>query len=278
MAQKKENRENKDKSKSEKDDPQQQTLLDFPAESIAQITLSLPERRNALSLEMRAQLRERLESLAADASVRAIILTGADNCFCAGGDIKSMEGITVMGGRKRLEDMHRLARLITRMEKPIVAAVEGFAMGAGLSLAALCDIVVAAENSLWSCPFNQVGLIPDTGALWGLPQRMGVGRARRLMMLGKKLDGKTAIDEGLADILCESGAALDTAIETCHSLISKAPCALAMTKAILANFPQSLEQSLAAERECQALLFQSKDFAEGRAAFYEKRKPKFCGD
>ena len=261
-----------------KNDTEELTQLEFPAERIAKITLNLPSRRNALTLEMRAELRERLQVLGEDSSVGAIIITGAEACFSAGGDLQSMEGITIMGGRERLEDMHRLVRLVTRTEKPVVAAVEGFAVGAGLSLAALCDIVVASRDSVWSCPFNQIGLVPDTGALWALPQRMGVGRARKLMLLGERISGEIAVQHGLADILCEPGMALKTAIDTCTSLLAKAPCAVAMTKSILANFPQSMDQALAAERDAQALLFQTNDFAEGRRAFYEKRKVQFNGD
>lgn len=259
-------------------DKKELAVVDFPADRIAKITLNLPERRNALTLEMRAELREQLTVLGEDNSVGAIIITGADGCFSAGGDLQSMEGITIMGGRARLEDMHRLVRLVSRTEKPVVAAVEGFAVGAGLSLAALCDIVVASRESVWSCPFNQIGLVPDTGAIWALPQRMGVGRARKLMLLGERINGEIAVRDGLADVLCEPGMALKTAIEICTSLIAKAPCAVAMTKSILANFPQSMDQALAAERDAQALLFQTNDFAEGRRAFYEKRKAQFNGD
>ena len=115
------------------------------------VTLNAPARRNALSLTMRRELHDVLADLDAEPTIRAIVLAGAGGNFCAGGDLKSMEGITAAKGRARLGEVHQLVRQIAEMSTPIIAAVEGYAYGAGLSIAALCDIVVSAENAQWCC-------------------------------------------------------------------------------------------------------------------------------
>lgn len=241
------------------------------------IRLNYPARRNALSLELRAELFAAFEAAMADEGVRAIVLTGSGGAFCAGGDISTMQNVAGVGGRQRLANLHRLVRLIAAGPKPVIAAVEGFAYGAGMSLALLCDQVVAAADAKFCCSFSKVGLMPDMAALWSVPQRVNAGWVKRLLMLAEEIDGRMAGQIGLADQVTAPGEALETALALAAKFASLAPLPVAFTKAALARGPQPLEAVLAQEADGQALLFNSADFAEGRDAFLAKRKPVFSG-
>lgn len=244
---------------------------------VATLTFGYPARRNALSLALREHLHDRLAEAMADPAVRAIVLTGAQGVFSAGGDISGMEGIAPLSGRARLTRLHRLVRLLVEGETPVIAAVEGHAVGAGLSLAAACDIVVAAEDTAWSCAFNRLGLMPDMGALFTLPARMGLGRARRIMLTSERFTTAEAEAWGLVEKTVPKGEALAAAQAMAREIAERAPGAVAITKAWLARGPLDLGTALAAEADAQALLFGTGDFAEGRAAFGERRPPRFEG-
>jgi enoyl-CoA hydratase/carnithine racemase len=245
--------------------------------AVCLLTLNRPKTRNALSLPMREALHDRLAEAMAEEAVRAIVIVGAENSFCAGGDLRSMEGVTPPAARTRLRRAHRLVRLIGRGDTPVIAAVAGDAAGAGLSLAAACDLVVSAEDARYSAAFGRVGLMPDLGALWTVPARIGTGAARRLLLLGEPFDGPEALRTGLADKLVPPGEALDAALAAADRLAAGAPLAVAAVKEMLARAPQALDALLDGEAEAQAVLFASEDFAEGRQAFLEKRKPRFTG-
>lgn len=245
-------------------------------QEIGIVTLNAPARRNALSLTMRRELYDALADLDAEPAVRAIVLTGAGGNFCAGGDLKSMEGITPDQGRKRLGEAHQLVRQIAEMSTPIIAAVEGYAYGAGLSIAALCDVVVTVADAQWSCAFGKIGLMPDMGATWILPQRIGVGRARLLAFTGRPIDGRQAVDWGLADHLAD-GDAVGGAMAIGKEIAGTAPLSVAHAKRAFALPYRSLDEALDAEVDAQAALFGSADFAEGRDAFFAKRRPAFKG-
>lgn len=245
--------------------------------AVATLTMTYPARRNALSLSLREQLHDRLAEALADEQIRAVVLTGAEGVFSAGGDISSMDGITPLGGRARLSRLHRLIRLMIGGNKPLVAAVEGYAVGAGLSLAAACDVVVSAEDTVWSCSFNRIGLMADMGALWTLPARMGLGRARRIMLTAERFTTAQAEAWGLVEQTAPKGEALAQAQALAAEIAERAPGPVGMTKQWLARGPLDLEAALAAEVEAQAVLFGTEDFAEGRRAFMEKRPPQFRG-
>ncbi|WP_341897770.1 enoyl-CoA hydratase/isomerase family protein [Ferrovibrio terrae] len=241
------------------------------------IRLNYTAKRNALSLELRAELMAAVEAALADDDVRAIVLTGNGGTFCAGGDISSMQNVTGVAGRTRLANLHRLARLLVAGPKPVIAAVEGFAYGAGMSLALLCDQVVTAQDAKFCCSFGKVGLMPDMAALWTVPQRVNSGWVKRLLMLAEEIDGDTAVRIGLADQSVPAGEVLDAALALAAKFASLAPLPIGFIKAALARGPQPLEALLAQEADGQALLFNSADFAEGRDAFLEKRRPVFTG-
>jgi enoyl-CoA hydratase/carnithine racemase len=241
------------------------------------IRLNYAARRNALSLELRAELTAAVEAALADPAVRAIVLTGNGGTFCSGGDISSMQNLTGVDGRQRLASLHRLVRLLVAGTKPVIAAVEGFAYGAGMSLALLCDQVVAAGDAKFCCSFGKVGLMPDMAALWTVPQRVNTGWAKRLLMLAEEIDGETAVRIGLADQVAAPGEALTQALALAARFAALAPLPVGFSKAILSRGPQPLENLLAQEADGQALLFTSADFAEGRDAFLAKRKAVFSG-
>jgi enoyl-CoA hydratase/carnithine racemase len=159
----------------------------------------------------------------------------------------------------------------------VIAAVEGHAAGAGMCVAANCDIVVASTEAKFTCSFNKIGLLPDLGGLWSIPQRMGLGRAKLLMMTGRMIDATTAQAQGLVEELCAPGAALETAIAMAQEIAQTAPLTNGFVKAALSRGPMNVDELLALECDMQGLLFGTEDFQEGRTAFMEKRKPAFKG-
>jgi enoyl-CoA hydratase/carnithine racemase len=252
-------------------------LLEDRDGGVLTLTMNYPERRNALSLPLRAALIEALSAAMADGEIRAIVLCGAEGNFSSGGDISGMAGLTGVAGRERLHNVHRLIRLLVAGEKPVIAALEGYAVGAGLSLAAACDIVVASRDTKFACSFNKIGLMPDLGAGWTLPLRMGLGRAKHIMLRGQTFGAEEAERWGLAEVLCEPGQALEEAQGIARELAAVSPLSLGFTKALLSRMPRDLEEILRAEADAQAVLFTSADFDEGRRAFLDKRKPVFEG-
>lgn len=242
------------------------------------IWMNEPKRRNPLSLEMRQAMLDEMGRAMDDATVRAVVLTGAEGCFSAGGDIAGMTGLTPAKARRRLRNVHRLVRLIHGGAKPVIAAVEGWAVGAGLSLAALCDLVVASSDARFSLPFARLGLAPDLGALHALPARIGIGRTRWLALTGKTIDAPTAQQWGLVEEMVDPGTALAHALATADAIGQGAPLAQGMTKQMLARLPMAFGDLLDAEADMQALLMLTRDFQEGRNAFLEKRAPIFTGE
>lgn len=244
---------------------------------VAILTLNNPRRRNALSIPVREALAQELDGVFADESCRAIVLTGAGGHFCAGGDISAMDGLDGISGRKRFALSHRIVRQMIAGEKPIIAAVEGYAAGAGMSVAAACDIVVASADAKFICSFNKIGLMPDLGAAWTLPLRMGLGRAKLAMLRGRELDAVAAERAGLVEIVVEAGSARREAVSLAHELAASSPLSNGFAKALLGRMPRDLDEILRAEADAQGILFTTADFREGRDAFNAKRQPRFSG-
>ena len=243
------------------------------------LTLDYPERRNALAMPMRQRLVDALEAIEADRDLRAIVITGAGGTFSAGGDISGMNVADLAAGRERFRLTHRLVRLLIKGSKPVVAAVEGWCVGAGLSVAMCCDTVVAAEDARFAAGFGKIGLIADLGLPHTLPARIGQGRARQVLLYGETMTAAAAEHIGMIDHVVPAGTALQAALARAalfhpDAAMPVAPLPIAMTKQFLA---EGLDAALEWERDTQSALFLTSDHAEGKAAFLGKRIPAFQG-
>jgi enoyl-CoA hydratase/carnithine racemase len=245
---------------------------------VAILTLNNPARRNAFALAMREGLMAKLKAALGSADpCRAIVLTGAGACFCSGGDISEMKQRSPLEYRERNHLVVDIFRLMVGGPKPLVAAVEGFAMGAGVSLAAACDYVVSADNARYGCAFVKLGLLPDTGLLWSLGQKLGPARAREFMLSGREFDGRRAFELGFANQLVEAGKTREAAIQVAQRFAAMPPLALAMLKTALNDGCETLERAFESEFNLQPVLRRSADHKEAVKAFLEKRKPVFAG-
>lgn len=238
------------------------------------LTLNRPERRNALNLEDRRELVAAVNEAQSDQSCRVIVLAGSGGVFCAGGDIASMSQDPDIA-RIRLGVVNDIARALIGSAKPTIAAVETGAFGLGLSLAVACDFVIAAADARFVASFAKLGLVADTGLSWSLSQRIGPGRAKEMILLGHEIEAQRAQQIGLISEVVAPGDVMAAAFERAEQLAALSSNALAATKKIFAQANQDVESILSSEMDEQLQLLGSDDFAEGRAAFLERRAPNF---
>ncbi|MBM3104101.1 enoyl-CoA hydratase/isomerase family protein [Pseudomonas sp. P66] len=249
-------------------------LLEETHGSVRLLRFNNPERRNALSVALRGELLLALQAAEHDSRVRSVVISGSAQVFSAGGDLSDMHVHDLSAGRARMQNNAALVLQMVRMGKPLIAAIEGWAVGAGLSVALACDSLVCGATARFAAGFGKVGLLADLGQLYTLPARIGQGRARQILLFGQVVEAQEALRIGLVDQLCEPGAALDTALALASTLEQQAPLPLAMSKTLLA---EGLGLLLDREAELQSQLFLSADHAEGKAAFLGKRAPVFRG-
>lgn len=243
-------------------------------DGILTVTLNEPKRRNPLGQPIRLALLAALSEAEKNPEIRAVVLTGAGGNFSAGGDIKDQGTRSLDESRERFSVVKDLVSRMTRYPKPLIAAVEGWAAGAGWSLALACDTIVAAEGAQFLAPFRKIGLIPDFGMLATLPARVGTGRARKIWLMAEPLRAKDALSIGAIDYLAGDGQALEFARKLAQESTSHAP----MPRAFINDFlARSVDDAIEYERQIQPLLLNSEDAAEGRNAFFEKRTPNFRG-
>ncbi len=249
------------------------------ADAIATVTINRPQRKNAVTGDMWAQLAETFRSLAADADVRCVILTGAAGEFCSGADLAAREG----SGRPvhqlaAMRSVNDAALALHRMPQPTIAKVRGVAVGAGCNMALGCDLVVASQNARFSEIFAKRGLSVDFGGTWLLPRRVGLHRAKELALFGDIISAADASEMGLVNRVLPDGE-LDAFVDGwARRLAAGPPIALALTKRMLNNAMNvTMEEALDDEGAAQTVNFGSKDTIEAMSAFTEKREPKFKG-
>lgn len=248
---------------------------------IARIILDRPDKLNAFSRTMHAHLRGAMDRVERDDAIRAVVLAGAGRAFCAGQDLADLSfepGNMTDLGELIHENFNPLIRRLRALPKPIVARVAGIAAGAGASLALACDIVIAGRGASFLQAFVNIGLVPDSGSTWLLPQRVGHARAMGLAMLGERLTAERAEQWGLI-WKCVDDEALDAEVDGLAAKLAAMPTrALAAIKqSIGAAQTNTLDAQLDLERDLQHELGASHDYSEGVNAFLEKRKPAFTG-
>jgi enoyl-CoA hydratase/carnithine racemase len=245
-------------------------------EAVAVVRLNRPERRNALDLTMRGALAEALRELDADPAVRAIVVTGGDSVFAAGADLN----LLVDKGAQQVADIDlgQYWRPVAECGKPTVAAVSGFALGAGCELALMCDVIVADASARLGQPEIGVGIMPGAGGTQRLIRSVGKQVASLMLLTGEPLTGERAFQLGLVAALADSGCALDAALPLAAKMArmpAKAVAAVRRTLRLGADLP--LDAALALENREFLLLFDTADKTEGMRAFLEKRRPNFTG-
>ena len=254
-----------------------ETLIVETEGAIATLTLNRPQARNALDLVMRREVIGALDDIENDPSARVVILTGAGGHFCAGGDVKSMQpGSTAADGRARVEALNRLVMRLVEFPRPVIAMVDGFAVGAGCNLALCCDVIVASDRAKFGEVFAKIGLVPDGGGSWLLPRLVGLARAKELIFTADIFDAAEAARIGLVNRVVPA-AELTAVTRALAARIAQGPTKVqAMAKHMLNRAASSdLRSALDVEAFSQAIATTGTEHREGLAAFFEKRPPKF---
>jgi len=245
---------------------------------IAVLTLSAPP-MNALDRSMMTALGACLDDLQAQGAIRAIVLTGdGQQAFSTGSDLREIQDLihTQEGLRRKLEDDNAAFNRLATLPKPVIAAVEGLALGGGLELACCCDLIVCARNARLGLPEIRLGAFPGSGGTVRVTQRVGIGRARQMMMLGRSIDAEQALAWGLVDFLAEPGEAFARAEALARELAAGPAEALSSCKeALAATLALSPEDALDVAIDLGARLGRSAELAEGLTAFFQKRNPRF---
>jgi enoyl-CoA hydratase len=246
---------------------------------VATLTVNRPEAMNALDLAHAEELHVRLADLAGDDGARVVVLTGAgDKAFIAGADIKYMQGLGVLEGRRYAELGHASGTLLETMPKPTIAAINGYALGGGCELALACDLRVASSTAKLGQPEINLGIMPGWGGAIRLARTTTLGYAKELIFTGRTVGAAEALERGLVNAVHEPDELMAHVRELCATLVSKSPLALAYAKeATNLALQGGHAANLATEARLFAMLFSSEDQKEGMAAFVAKREPRFTG-
>lgn len=252
-------------------------LVDTPKPGVRLVTLHRPKVLNALRSSLLRELAAALEAARDETEIRAVVVTGDNRAFAAGADISEMADKTlvdVVGMDKRMGFWHALRTF----PKPLIAAVNGFALGGGCELAMCADIVIAGEGARFGQPEINLGLIPGAGGTQRLTRAVGKSRAMKMILTGEAIDARAALAAGLVAEVVPPEIAVDRAIELAEAIAAKPPVAVRLAKeAVLKAQEMTLEAGLDYERKAFAMLFATEDRREGVEAFLQKRKPSFKG-
>ncbi len=249
------------------------------SEGIATITINRPQALNALNVETLQEISARLADAKKDKNIKVVVITGAgDRAFCAGADLNMMQGAGAYDGMHLSQVGQKLTMEIENLEKAVIAAINGYALGGGLELAMACDLRIASENAWLGQPEVNVGLIPGWGGTQRLPRFVGKGKAKEMIFTGNRIDAKTAEQLGLLNKVVPLDQLKSAVKEFASQLMSKPPIAIELAKQLINNSTEiDLKVGLTNEAEAFGVLASTEDFKEGVNAFLEKRKPQYKG-
>jgi enoyl-CoA hydratase/carnithine racemase len=254
-------------------------LVERPADGVVLLTLAVPERRNAMTEELTAAWTAAIAELATDRSLRAVVVTGQGSAFCSGGDLSWIEagGAEVDPLRTKMLAFYRAWLAVRELEVPVLGAINGPAIGAGLCLALACDLRYAAPTARFAAPFAALGMHPGMAASYLLPEAVGLPRAREMLYTGKIVGADEAAQIGLINAVIPAETLLDEVLKTAEKVASMAPVAIRLTKASLRHGPRSYAEALEWEALAQPITMATHDMHEGLRAQGERRKPQFDG-
>ncbi len=254
-----------------------ETLIVTKDEHITTVRFNRPDRLNAIDRMLTRELTDAIREIADDAETRVVILTGGDKVFCVGADIKEQASADTSRG----PTLRRKATVfdeIERLDRVVIAAIAGYALGGGLEFALTCDLRIAASNAKFGLPEVKLGVIPSRGGTQRLPRLIGAARAKEFMLLGETIDAKRAEEIGLVSRVVEPEALMDEALAIARTLAELPPLAVrAIKSCVNTGMDTSLAVGLEHEARIVSMLHTSEDRAEGMRAFVEKRKPVFKG-
>ncbi len=253
-----------------------EVILSTPDAGVALLRLNRPHVLNALSLSLRVLLAKHIHALAKDATVRAIVITGDEKAFAAGADLNELQQRTVFDAQ--FEESRVAWKALEECPKPIIAAVNGFALGGGCELALHCDIIIAGRGATFGMPEVKVGIMPGASGTQRFLRAVGSYKASRYLLSGDFFDADTASAMGLVSEVVPDDEVVTSAVALAAKIARRPPLALDAIKTVVKHGPDaSLQAALMLERKCFQLLFASEDRAEGIAAMLEKREPQFRG-
>ena len=256
-----------------------QYIVYAKSEGIATITLNRPDALNAWSQELAQEFLTAMEDAHEDDAVRVVVITGAgEKAFSAGADIRAMKGMTALKARALSRMGYKVCNAIETIEKPVIAAINGYALGGGMEISMACDFRIASDKARMGQTEINIGLIPGWGGTQRLTRLVGKARAKELVYTGKIIEANTAFQLGLVNLVVPAAELMTTVKQFAEELAGKAPVAMKVAKALIEKGADiDLESALALEREGFGVVASSEDLQEGVSAFTEKRKPAWKG-
>lgn len=257
-----------------------ETLIWEFEDHVATVTLNRPEKKNAISWAMFAEIKKAFEAADEDPEVRCVVITGAGDSFCSGADLSDPSAMvsSAFELKDRMRYVHEVARSVTTCSKPVIAKVTGVAAGAGCNLALSCDLVVASNEASFVEIFVRRGLVTDFGGSWALTRLLPLNRAKEMALLGRPVAAEEANELGLLNRLCDASEVDAVVAELAGEVAGLPPRTVSLIKENLNRaHERSFEENLEAEATAQALTFTSEDTREAVIAFLEKRQPRFTG-